>query len=294
MNATEWTAIGSIATAAAALIAVGAILVPLYVTRRRNNSERAARLRDAVTTFAESTQRLTASFENGSSFALVAAAITDYIRQQLPESATMDDAWQFLGDPRNGLRAALVGLANASASAATPELEAMQITAHDFVGELDLLSSAGQMFFRTVEGGTRAVFVRLLESVPVELLKQKDKSTSVHELLWNLASSLHSNSALIFVSQGFGVLQELNSIIGTVAAAQRRLDTAQLLRAARSKGAMEPPDDLLPRISLLEKRGVLKAHEAMTLTASVSKIQVLLTTESALKRAAEATSAGSS
>lgn len=294
MNATEWTAVGSIGTAAAALIAVGAILVPLYVTRRRNNSERAARLRDAITTFAESTQRLTASFEDGSYFALVAAAITDYIRQQLPESATVDDAWQFLGDPRNGLRAALVGLANAPASAATPEQEATQITAHDFVGQLDLLSSAGQMFYRTVEGGTRAVFVRLFESVPVELFKQKDKSTSVHELLWNLASALHSNSALVFVSQGFGVLQELNSIIGTVAAALRRLDTAQLLRAARSKGAMEPPDDLLPRIGLLEKSGVLKAHEAMTLTANVSKIQVLLTKESALKLAAEVTSAGSS
>jgi len=132
MNATQWTAVGSIGTAAAALIAVCAILIPLYVARRKDDNERAARLRDAVITFADSTTRLITMFQHGLPFSGAAAAITDYIREQLPESATMEDVWRFIEYPPNGIRAADVGLANAPVSAVTREQEAMQIMARNF------------------------------------------------------------------------------------------------------------------------------------------------------------------
>jgi hypothetical protein len=294
MNATDWTAFGSIGTAAAALIAVVAILVPLQAGRRQRDREQAARLRDAVKTFAASTERFITALLGGSALIGVAASVVDYVRQQLPESATVDDVWRFVGDPEHALRAAVVGLANAPDHSATSDQQVMLIAGQELVGGLDLLSSTGRLALKAAEDGSRRVFENLCAPEPLKLFRQDDKSTSVYELLLNLTSYLQSNSARYFTARYDDALQELNTLIQTAASALARLNAKRLLRAAGSKVGLEPSptltDDMRSGIGLLEKSHVLRVAEVKALTASVDRIEMLLAKQGAIDRAAELTS----
>jgi len=160
ISGTDWTAIGSVATAIAAAVA----LVTLFNARRKQVADEAAVIREQVRTFATHVQRSVREIKSGSARISAARHAAISLRDQVGSTPTAEEMLDCIGDLTVARIASVQGW-EASSFAVEFRSGLADLTGADqeLRGHLGMFAPAAELLQRLVDDGYSAtVFMKLL------------------------------------------------------------------------------------------------------------------------------------
>lgn len=259
-----WTAIGSVATAIAVVVAA----VSLWFERRsskgaaaaqaRDNIEdEAAQIRERVKMAAFRTQQVAGQLEVGNAIIDAAWHTAQSVRAQSGAEASADVMRAQIGDPAVALTATIEGWFTSAAAAELREALTALNAADDVAGDLNLFSPIAELLRRVVNDGyPPLIFMRLFLGPPAEIFLKEHQNDDVDALTRALAAHLHSNSSAYFLTRYQSALDSIVSFSQASAAAMVNLDPYTLVGANRAKAGESPEVPITAQ--LREKLGALQ------------------------------------
>jgi hypothetical protein len=237
ISSDQWTAIGSIGTALAALIALGSLFAAWRATREGE----AARIREQVRTFASSIKRAVSLLRDGSPLISAAAHTASSLRHQAGPRATADDLRDLIGDHAAVVTAAVEGWTSSPASAELRSAFADLIAADENLsGDLTVFSPlAGVLRNLVADAYSSTIFINLLSDELAASFRAEHQDDDVEALTRALASHLHGNAAMYFTTRYELALGAIEAFVTTAAAGFAHLESGALGKAARRKTAVE-------------------------------------------------------
>ena len=297
ISTNTWTAIGSVGTAAAVVVAG----VSLWFERRSRKrteaaearervEDEAAQIREKVKAAASRTREVASQLEKG--YALIDASwrCAQSIRAQAGDPPSVGAMRALVGDSGVALTAAVEGWVGSSAAAELRQAISSLAAAEDVAGDLNLFSPIAEILRRIVtDGYPPLIFMRLLTEMPAEAFLEENKDEDVDALTRAVAVHLHGNASLYFITRYESALKAIVAFVGSAGGAMLALDPFQLVGANRAKSAESPElsftDQLREKLDGLER--VLPASVITNLREELERIQVAIGRASAEARLAE-------
>lgn len=239
-DATFWTAVGSVGTAAGSCFALFAVVLTAILYRRQRNDEHAARIREDIRGFISATNGLIRALKDGSPFIAAAWSARAVIQDSLPPNSNVQNLREALTTGDIGLSVAVVSWERSSeAEALRGRASTLVDSVRRMTGTLNILSASGEMLI-SIADDAKMTFLRLLtnQQVLVMFLEENKNITEVNDLLNALAKHLHGNTAMYFVARYEQALNLLDALVTEAAMALGEVDSAGLLKAAKAKTAI--------------------------------------------------------
>jgi hypothetical protein len=284
LSGNDWTAIGSLGTAVAALIALGSLLV----ARQTRQAAEAAQIRERVQAFATKIQHLFALLKDGSPLISAAWHTACSLRTQAGKQATGDSLRRLIGDSSSAVTAAIEGWASSPSSA---ELRALlaELIASDrgLSGHLSLFSPTAELVRGIVSDGySDTLFIKLLTGEPAHQFASENPHDDLDGLTRSLAAHLQGNASAYFMLRYESALESIQSFVDIAASAIGDLESASLVRAARAKSpiATYPTHTEELRAKVERLKGILPRETLDRLAADVSVIEAAICKDAAMDR----------
>jgi hypothetical protein len=287
ISGTDWTAIGSVATAIAAAVA----LVSLFYARRRQVADEAALIREQIRTFATRVQRAVGEIEGGSARVSAAWHAATSLRDQVGSRPTADDVRACIGNPAVARIASVQGWETSSfAAESRSQLSGLTGADRELRGHLGLFAPAAELLQRLADDGYSAsVFVKLLTGEPAAKFVESHTDDDLDALTRSLARHLDANAELYFDMRYASSVSRLERFVDRAASAFIELEPAALVLAARARlpSGTEPTLTAQLRARVKGLTGLLGQQLVDQLLDYVQQVEVSITKEAAEQRLAD-------
>jgi hypothetical protein len=231
-SGTTWTAVGSIGTAIAVLVALGSLLFEL---RGRQRAE-VARIREQVQTTAIQIRQFVPLIEDSAPLMDAAWRTALSVRAQAGSDPTANEMRAVIGQPVVALTAAVEGWATSPASDQLQQALASLSATGNLTGHLSLLSPPGELLREIVRDGYSSwLFVRLLGDFPAQKFVSEHQEDDINALTRALTEHLQGNASLYFRVRYESALREIVAFVNTAATALIALKPRNLIHASRAK-----------------------------------------------------------
>jgi hypothetical protein len=283
----EWTAFGSLATAATVLIGV----LSFFYERRSRRHEEAAQIRQRVQGFATAAQRVVELLKEGSPLISAAWHTASALRDQAGEQPTADALRELIGDPSAALTAAVEGWASSSAAGELRAAFADLTTAgRSLPGQLSLFWPVTVLLRRIADDAySNGIFMRLLTGELASRFLDENPGEDLDSLTRSLAEHLHGNAAKYFIVRYEDGLLAIQAFIDTAAPTFADMRSSALLRAAQAAVPLTPDDtyteELRQRVAGLS--ALLPGTTVESLQRQVDSLERAISKDAAAERLAD-------
>jgi hypothetical protein len=233
LSSSDWTAVGSIGTALAALVALGSLLV----ARRKSRDEEAAQFRQRVQTFVVGVQPLLELLRDGSPLISAAWQAARSLRTQAGEEPTADSLRSLIGDSPAALTASVEGWGSSRPAAELRKAFAeLKASGRELPGHMSLFWPVVVLLQNMVDDAySNRLFIRLLTDTPAEHFISEHRDDDLDGLTRSIATHLHGNSAMYFTVRYEAALDAIQAFVEIAGEGFADLDTAALVQAGRAK-----------------------------------------------------------
>lgn len=232
LTSSSWTAVGSLATAAAALVALAALLYQWHGRRQ----DEAAAIRARLGAFAAQMREFSRILRHGAPLISAASHTADWLRDQGGEDPTGENLRSLIAGGSAAAPAAIEGWSVArDARELRRALDTLSSLADAFPGDLGLLVSTVTLLRILLGSGySSESFIGLLQGRSAQALVAAHPDDTVDELRQAIAEHLRRYATAAFVEFGQPVITNLVAFVTTVAGGFAALNSRKLLRVARA------------------------------------------------------------
>lgn len=236
LTSAGWTAVGSLATAAAALVALAALLYQWHGRRQ----DEASVIRTRLAAFASEMREFSRALPEGAPLVSAASHTADWLRDQAGRDATADQLRSLIAGGSAALPAAVEGWSAApDARALRRRLNSLSSLADGFPGYLGLLVPTVTLLRILLGSGySSSSFLGLLQGRAAQEFGAAHPDDTVDELRRAVAQHLRSYASQAFLEFGQPLVTDLVSFVTTIAGGFAELDSGKLLRLARVKAPL--------------------------------------------------------
>lgn len=289
MSAAFWTAVGSLATAAAALVALVSYVQGNKKSHRDRTELEARDYRTRIGAFSTAASNLTDAIQNGTDHVMAARYTALDLRSRVPSGASASDLWRLIDDGPQALSAAVAGWRAVDSDSFPDSIAArrldFRIAAKNLPGRLGGLAAVGALI-RNLETDTTGQFMKLLSDGGAAL-KALISATTADEVAQGIEDRLQADVATYIVVRYEDALNMIDEYVTRLAGALTELSDTELNRVARQRteagAAAETYTDEI-RVGLGELTAVLSTEALAELDALVSGIERSITVEAAAER----------
>lgn len=256
----DWNIVSSVSTAAASLVALGAIGVSVVLYVRQHNETRAAQIREDIRGFVDVANNLIRLLLDGSPVIAASWHSASTLRSSLPETATVDQARSLLRAKGVGLSLAVIGWGESTQAGALETAVAGVATAsRRLTGDLNVISETGELL-RLVTNDLTTTSIRLLQGEALTMLLDASDDEDLPRFIASFATGLHGNAAMYFQYRYRDTVQALSQLLSIVGVALSQLSANDLLVVARASTAVV--DDAGTRTGAM-RRSLLRMRDRL-------------------------------
>lgn len=285
---TLWmTAIGSIATAVAAIVALVTFIAALRQRQAEILRETANSIRKNLFTIVQESEGLYDVLRSGNPLLIGAHEVAAEYGQRLGPSATPEDFWRYLGkDDQLMLSVSVNGWHRAKQTDMVDEsVRRLKNSSTSFRGNLSVIRYAIELLDRIINDAySPMIFVTILQKASDIAMRQYRAETSLPALVNSLSNELMSSSAGYFAARYYNSIRLIKEFIESMSYSISDLDDAEIVSVTKDKTR---EIERMPYITdkmrtLLEKmEGPLTDEAFKELTTLIDKIEHSISKESA-------------
>jgi len=226
--------------------------------------------------------------QDGSVIIAASVETVRLIRDNLGASDSSEDLWRLLADDSATFSASVIGWTSSPvASDLRAARNALSVASERLSGDLNLLSTSGNLVERIAEDGySPKNFQLLLSDEPMDLFRKENSSLPADQLFWKLTSHLYGNASAYFAGRYFDALRKIEEFTKVAANALSALASHELVLLARSVSTVGNAETLTGDMeATLDRIAPLLPGEILSqLRASLGQIEILIAKDGALER----------